>query len=176
MTDDELYEAFEKAFPDRTYPHTPRMHYLPPFGDVFNGFQAGVRVAEERIAALEERLELWAEDGEGNKVKLEIGDSDGIGCRDETIKLLDEKVKRYEAKPKVLDASEVTEISGKLRQAANIMRQNADDLREAHGKDIYRIEKTEPEVAAAFREETALADFLDHLADAHFGPLPKPEV
>ena len=79
-------------------------------------------------------------------------------------------------KPKILDASEVTEISGKLRQAANITRQNADDLREAHGKDIYRIEKTEPEVAAAFREETALADFLDHLADAHFGPLPRPEV
>ena len=44
--------------------------------------------------------ELWtierlrAEDGEGNKVKLEIGDSDGIGCRDETIRLLDETLQQ----------------------------------------------------------------------------------
>ena len=44
--------------------------------------------------------ELWtierlrAEDGEGNKVKLEMGDSDGIGCRDETIDMLDEKLQQ----------------------------------------------------------------------------------
>ena len=99
MTDDELYEAFEKAFPEaedyaKTYAHMPLDRYKAPYDGMFEGFDAGVRVVEERITALEERLELWAEDGEGNKVKLEIGDSDGIGCRDETIDMLDEKLQQ----------------------------------------------------------------------------------
>ena len=73
MTDDELYEAFEKAFPEaedyaKTYAHVPLDRYKAPYDDMFEGFDAGVRVVEERITALEERLELWAEDGEGNKV------------------------------------------------------------------------------------------------------------
>ena len=53
-----------------------------------------MKVGDSFVASYEERLELWAEDGEGNKVKLEIGDSDGIGCRDETIRLLDETLQQ----------------------------------------------------------------------------------
>lgn len=43
-----------------------------------------------RIAELEKRLELTLSDGS----KIDIGDCDGIACRDETIALLDAKVKR----------------------------------------------------------------------------------
>ena len=56
MTDDELYEAFEKAFPEaedyaKTYAHMPLDRYKAPYDDMFEGFDAGVRVVEERITA-----------------------------------------------------------------------------------------------------------------------------
>lgn len=47
---------------------------------------------QARAYALERRLELYATTGDGKVVKLEIGDSDGIGCRNETIKLLDQRI------------------------------------------------------------------------------------
>lgn len=47
----------------------------------------------KRIAELEARLELTTQDG----MRLGIGDCDGIGCRDETIRLLDARVAKLEA-------------------------------------------------------------------------------
>ena len=90
MTDDELYEAFEKAFPEaedyaKTYAHIPLDRYKAPYDDMFEGFDAGVRVVEERITALEERLELWAEDGEGKggvMVMSYKGFDSNLKCRD----------------------------------------------------------------------------------------------
>lgn len=48
-----------------------------------------------RIDELEHRLELYAKAGDGSDIKMEIGDCDGIGCRDETIKILQAQVDRY---------------------------------------------------------------------------------
>ena len=56
--------------------------------------------AQKRIKALEERLELTYSDG----TKVDIGSLDGIGCRDETIRLQDEKIARYEERIKKLQA------------------------------------------------------------------------
>lgn len=53
--------------------------------------------AQARILALEERLELWLVDDDGNKVmKTGIGDLDGIDCRNETIKQLDKRNVLYQ--------------------------------------------------------------------------------
>jgi hypothetical protein len=48
-----------------------------------------VRLAqlEKEVAALEDRLEVYATNDDGTKTYLGIGDCDGIGCRNETIKL-----------------------------------------------------------------------------------------
>ena len=51
-----------------------------------------------RIEALENRLELTGKNGLGEPVKTDIGECDGISCRDETIKLLDENEARLRAK------------------------------------------------------------------------------
>lgn len=52
------------------------------------------QLAKARIDELEARLELEGTAGDGSKVKIDIGDCDGIGCRDETIKLLDARVEK----------------------------------------------------------------------------------
>ena len=44
-----------------------------------------------RINELEERLELWAITSNGERIRVR---SDGIACRDETIKLLDQQIDR----------------------------------------------------------------------------------
>lgn len=44
--------------------------------------------AARRIEALEKRLELVATGGDGKPWPVEIGDMDGIGCRNETIAIL----------------------------------------------------------------------------------------
>ena len=49
--------------------------------------------AQIRIDALEDRLELYPVNFDGTRcadLKLEIGSNDGIGCREDTIALLDE--------------------------------------------------------------------------------------
>ena len=54
------------------------------------------QVAEAEVARLHERLEdNYAFDGEGNRIAVEPGSiPDGISCRDETIRLLDDLVER----------------------------------------------------------------------------------
>jgi len=49
---------------------------------------------QRRVTELEERLELWATTGDGKRIKTDIGDCDGIGCRNETIKLQDERIEK----------------------------------------------------------------------------------
>ena len=49
-----------------------------------------------RVKVLEDRLELTATNMAGESVTTNIGECDGISCRDETIKLLVEKVQRLE--------------------------------------------------------------------------------
>lgn len=59
--------------------------------------QIALDARDARIKELEDRLELTASTLDGKKtIKLEIGDCDGIGCRDETIKLLKERIKGLE--------------------------------------------------------------------------------
>lgn len=51
------------------------------------------RTLRARVLALEKRLELDYYDANGNVVgRSDIGDTDGIGCRDETIKILSKNV------------------------------------------------------------------------------------
>lgn len=47
-----------------------------------------LRLQRERIAELEQRLELWGTSLSGDRVKLDFG-ADGIACRDSTITLLE---------------------------------------------------------------------------------------
>lgn len=53
-----------------------------------------LREVSEWITKLEERLEIYsAPNDKGETVYLGVGNVDGIGCRDETIKFLDSRVK-----------------------------------------------------------------------------------
>ena len=63
-----------------------------------DGFKLKFEAQQFRIAELEERLELTAENGVGELVKIDIGECDGIACRDETIKWLEGKEARLAAK------------------------------------------------------------------------------
>ena len=136
---------------------------------------------------IDAQRELWtierlrAEDGDGNKVKLEIGDSDGIGCRDETIRLLEEKLQaiyttkmlekklvelRPETpahKPEILEAHEVTEPGDYwwLSGVTSDPRWTPVQVGQ-HGGELYiRIPGWE----------------IDEPIEGQFiGPLPKPEV
>lgn len=58
------------------------------------------------LADAERRLELWATAGNGERYKLEIGDMDGIGCRNETIKLLDARIAALESHQRWVAVSE----------------------------------------------------------------------
>lgn len=50
-----------------------------------------------RIKKLEDRLEVYSTpDAHGKRIYLDIGNCDGIGCRDETIKLLDKRIESLE--------------------------------------------------------------------------------
>lgn len=60
-------------------------------------FEALLDTYDERIATLESRLELVSENEEGNVMRVDVGDNDGIGCRDETIRLLDARIKKLES-------------------------------------------------------------------------------
>lgn len=51
-----------------------------------------------RVKALEDRLELTATNMAGETVTTDIGECDGISCRDATIKLLEENEARLKAK------------------------------------------------------------------------------
>ena len=50
-----------------------------------------------RIKKLEDRLEVYSiPDKNGKRMFLDIGSCDGIGCRNETIKILDKRIKELE--------------------------------------------------------------------------------
>lgn len=56
-----------------------------------------LREAYDHIFNLEKRLEIYsAPNAQGERLYLGIGSTDGIGCRDETISLLDYKVTSLE--------------------------------------------------------------------------------
>ena len=48
----------------------------------------------KEIAALRDRLEMHYTDGKGNRVEFDEPSMDGISCRDETIKLQDNRIRR----------------------------------------------------------------------------------
>lgn len=48
------------------------------------------------IRGLEKRLEVYATNDDGTKTYLGIGECDGIGCRDETIRLQDERIRKLQ--------------------------------------------------------------------------------
>ena len=61
------------------------------------GLEVQIMTLERRVVSLEDRLEVYsAPDARGKRIYLDIGDCDGIGCRDETIKLLDKRIESLE--------------------------------------------------------------------------------
>lgn len=66
--------------------------------------RAALAARNERVRVLEERLELWATDNEGNRVYLPSESTDGIACRDATIRLQDENVAKLQGRVRELEA------------------------------------------------------------------------
>ena len=72
----------------------------------------------KEIAALRDRLEMHYTDGKGNRVEFDEPSMDGISCRDETIKLQDNHIRRmarYETAMKGEIAAKDATISAAVR-------------------------------------------------------------
>jgi len=69
------------------------------------GWENECKRLHSKLDALRERLELTAHNTQGEPIELEIGDCDGIGCREATIKQQDKQIVRYESQLHKLQAS-----------------------------------------------------------------------
>jgi len=67
------------------------------------GYMAAHEKDQAELLRLRERLEMWATDDAGNRFYMPDENTDGISCRDETIKLLDE---RHERDQRMIKAAE----------------------------------------------------------------------
>ncbi len=94
---------------------------------------------EARIAALEARLEVYDASG---KHYLGVGDTDGIGCRNETIKLQDERIAALEARNEAL--------AGLLRRVRNereVYADMCDDIDAALATELPLSARVEAKIA-----------------------------
>ena len=74
--------------------------------------------AQAEIEKLRTRLELTATNGNGETVTLEIGECDGISCRDKTIRMQEAEIERMRL---VVDAALTFVVGGWIKKGDKII-------------------------------------------------------
>ena len=132
---------------------------------VIEDLDVSLMKSQRRVRTLEDRLEVYSTpDAQGKRLYLDIGDCDGIGCRDETIKLLDKRIESLEGKVTRLEAAldKAWADRSAWESSANSYKEEACRLKLVAGRYQFMWEKS----------QLCINNIDDHFEYAHKGRTP----